>query len=55
MRINYSVNLSHEADGFGQGHDNRLVVVKVFKGEGLAFAVLEPFVGGADLTKWIRL
>jgi hypothetical protein len=34
----------HEADGFSQGHHNPLIMVKVFKGAGPAFAVLEPFV-----------
>ncbi len=42
--VDDGVNFPHETDGFGQGHNDLLVVVKVFKGEGLAFAVLEPFV-----------
>ena len=41
--VNGGVNLSHEADGFGRGHHNFLIVVKVCEGEGPAFAVLEPF------------
>lgn len=40
--FNNGVYLSHEADGFGQGHYDLLVVVKFFKGESAAFAVLEP-------------
>ena|GEM_PF-4468853 len=27
-------NLSHEVDGFGQGHNNLLIMMKVFTGEG---------------------
>ncbi len=45
--LNYSVNLSHEADSFGQGHNYLLIMVKVFKGEIVALAVFEPFM--ADL------
>jgi hypothetical protein len=44
MTFNAGVNFSHEADGFGQGHHNPLIMVKVFKGEGPALAVIEPFV-----------
>ena len=41
------VDLCHEADGFGEGDDDLVVVGDVFVGQGAAFAVLEPFL--ADL------
>jgi hypothetical protein len=44
LGVNGGVNLSHEADGFGQGDNDLLIMVEVFKGEGPALAVLEPFV-----------
>ena len=42
------VDLSHEADGFGEGHDDFVVVGDIVVGEGAAFAVFEPFL--ADLV-----
>lgn len=36
------VNFGHDADGFGEGHDDFLVMVSVVVGEVAAFAVLEP-------------
>ena len=47
MGVNGGVNFCHEANGFGQGYQDFLIVVEVGKGEGTAFAVLEPFL--ADL------
>jgi hypothetical protein len=47
MGQDYGVNLSHKADGFGQGHNDLLIMVKVFIAEGPALAVFKPFV--ADL------
>ena len=40
---NDDVDLGHEADGFGEGNDDLVVVGDVVVGEGAAFAVLEPF------------
>ena len=42
------VDLGHEADGFGQGDDDFVVVGDVVRGEDPPFAVLEPFL--ADLV-----
>ena len=36
------VDFAHEADGFGDGDDDFLVVVNVVGGEEAAFAILEP-------------
>ena len=46
--VNHIVDLGHEADGFGQGDDDFVVVDDVVRGEGPPFAVLEPFL--ADLV-----
>ena len=42
------VDLGHEANGFGEGDDDSVVVGDVVFGEGAAFAVFEPFF--ADLV-----
>ena len=42
------VNFAHEADGFGEGDDDFLVMVNVIGGELAAFVVLEPLF--ADLV-----
>lgn len=54
MGVDHAVDLGHEADGFGQGDDDLVVMRNVFvreKTSGIAFlraAVLEPFF--ADLV-----
>lgn len=38
------VDLGHEADGFGKGDHDFMIVLNVVRGEGAAFAVLEPLI-----------
>ena len=48
MFFNHFVNLCHKADGFGERHDNLLVMLPVLGGQGTAFAIFQPFL--ADLV-----
>jgi hypothetical protein len=40
MGVNGGVNVSHEADSCGQGHNDLLIMVEVFKAEGAALCGL---------------
>lgn len=42
MLVDHLVDLGHQADGFGQGDDDLLVVGDVVLRERAALAVLEP-------------
>ncbi len=41
--VDHLVNLGHEADGFGKGDDDFVVVGDVVLREGAVFAIFEPF------------
>ena len=43
--VDDNVDLGHEANGFGEGNDDLVVVGDVVVGKGTVLAVLEPFPG----------